>query len=445
MNKTFFASRLTLAAVTSSLCFVATASAETYTVVRTDRLVAVPGEGAPQAATLLIENGRIAEVRSGNVSDETLKEEGHDIAESFDLSGKTVLPGFIDGHVHITSENNPQGRLQNVQMSSSDRAMLGALHAKRTIEAGFTTVRDVGGDAEAVRALKNGIDMGAVDGPRIIFTGSVGITGGHGDGSQGYIDEIARFQNDERMCNGADDCRRATRWVIARGSDGIKIAATGGVLSNTATGVEQQMMDDELVAIVQAANNYGRDVTAHAHGKVGIEAALNAGVRTIEHGTYGDAESFRLYKKKDAFLVPTILAGETVTEWAADPDTFLTAPQKEKAATVGPQIKDMVRRAHKAGVKIAFGTDSGVSKHGDNAREFGLMVEAGMTPVEAIRAATVVGSQNIRMEDKLGTLEAGKYADLVAFDGDPLNDISLLENGVSFVMKNGEVFKDTGR
>jgi imidazolonepropionase-like amidohydrolase len=202
------------------------------------------------------------------------------------------------------------------------------------------------------------------------------------------------------------------------------------------------MMNDELVAVVEAAANYGRDVTAHAHGKEGIDAALNAGVRTIEHGTYGDAGSFRLYKKNDAFLVPTILAGETVSEWAADPDTFLTPPQKEKAATVGPQIKDMVGRAHKAGVTIAFGTDSGVSRHGENAREFGLMVEAGMSPEDAIRSATVIGSRNIRMENEIGTIEEGKFADLIAVDGNPYDNITVLEDGVAFVMKEGEVYKD---
>jgi imidazolonepropionase-like amidohydrolase len=417
------------------------ASAAEVTVLRTDGLVAVPGEGAPSEATILIEGNRIAEIRSGIIADQSIEADGHRIVASYDLRGHTVLPGLIDGHVHLTSENNPQGRLQNVQLSSADRAILGALHAKRTLDAGFTTVRDVGGDGQAVKALRDGIEMGAVAGPRVVVTGAVGITGGHMDGSQGYIDEIARIQSDERICNGAPDCIRATRWVIGRGADSIKIASTGGVLSNTATGVEQQMMDDELKAVVDAARNYGRDVAAHAHGKEGIEAALRAGVRSIEHGTYADAETFRLFKRSDAFLVPTVLAGETVTEWAADPNTFLTPPQKAKAATVGPQIKDMLGRAHKAGVRIAFGTDSGVSRHGENAREFGLMVEAGMTPEEAIRSATVTGSQNVSMEDEIGTIEEGKLADIIAVDGDPFEDITVLENGVVFVMKDGEVAK----
>ena len=428
----------TLLAVAATL--LATVHAAEVTVIRTDRLVAVPGEGGPEPATLLIEGNRIFEVRDGLIADEALEAEGHTILGSYSLSGHTVFPGFIDSHVHITSENNPQGRLQNVQLETADRAILGAAYAQRTLMAGFTTVRDVGGDAKAVKALRDGIARHYVPGPRIVATSIVGITGGHSDGSQGYIEAIARINNTERMCNGPEDCRRAVRWVISRGADGIKVTATGGVLSNTATGVGQQMMDDELISVVEAARAYGRDVTAHAHGKQGIEAALRAGVRTIEHGTYADAESFRLFKRNDAFLVPTILAGETVSEWSKDPSTFLTPPQRAKAAVVGPRLIEMVKEAHKAGVKIAFGTDSGVSKHGDNAREFGLLVRAGMTPEEAIRTATVIGAQNIRMEEELGTLEPGKLADIVAIAGDPYADISLTETSVSFVMRDGRVF-----
>lgn len=429
--------------VRTLLCAVslfATAQAAELTVIRTDRLIAVPGESEPEAGTILIEGNRILEVREGLIADEALQGEGYEIIASYSLGGHTVFPGFIDGHVHITSENNPAGRLQNVQLESADRAILGAGYARKTLHAGFTTVRDVGGDAQALRALRNGTANGLVDGPRIVFTSVVGITGGHSDGSQGYIDAIARLNNTERMCNGADDCRRATRWVIGRGADGIKITATGGVLSNTATGVGQQMMDDELESVVMTARNYGRDVTAHAHGKQGIEAALRAGVRTIEHGTYADAETFRLFRRNNAFLVPTMLAGATVAEWAEDPNTFLTPPQRIKAGIVGPALVDMVRRAHEAGVRIAFGTDSGVSQHGDNAREFALMVSAGMTPEEAIEAATVIGAQNLRMEEELGTLEPGKLADIVAIAGDPYEDITLTETAVSFVMKDGEVF-----
>lgn len=433
---------LTVASVLASALTAPMALAETYTVIRTDRLVAVPGEGRPTPATILVEGDRIAEVREGEVSDRALAEEGHEIVASYDLSGHTVLPGLIDGHVHITSENNPRGRLQNVELSAADRAMLGAGFAKKTLMAGFTTVRDVGGESEAVFALRDGISRGDVVGPRILTSGNtVSITGGHGDGTQGYRDDIAHLMTSSAICNGADDCRRAVREQIRKGADHIKITATGGVLSNTRTGTEQQFTSEELEAIVDAANKLGRDVTAHAHGKGGIEAALNAGVRTIEHGTYLDDRTVRAFKRNDAFLVPTLLAGATVAEWAQDPDTFLTPAQRAKSEEVGPLMQDMGRRAYQGGVKIAFGTDSGVSKHGENAREFALMVDAGMTPAEAIRSATVVGSQNIRMESEIGTIEEGKFADIIAVDGDPLSDVEVLETGIAFVMKTGEVFK----
>ncbi|GGY40598.1 Xaa-Pro dipeptidase [Parvularcula lutaonensis] len=419
-----------------------TAQAADVTVLRTDRLVAVPGDSSPKAATILIEDDKILEVRDGRISDRALSEEGHTVEASYDLGGHTVLPGFIDGHVHITSENNPRGRLQRVELSSADRALMGAGFAKKTLMAGFTTVRDVGADGEAIFALRSGIERGDVPGPRILASGnSVSITGGHGDGTQGYALEVAELLKSPAVCDGADDCRRAVREQIRRGADHIKITATGGVLSNTQTGTEQQFTNEELAAIVDAANKMGRDVTAHAHGKGGIEAALNAGVRTIEHGTYLDDRTIRAFRRNDAFLVPTLLAGATVAEWAKDPNTFLTPAQRAKSAEVGPLMQEMGRRAHEGGVKIAFGTDSGVSKHGENAKEFALMVDAGMTEEEAIRAATVVGSQNIRMEDKIGTIEAGKLADIIAVEGDPLSDIELLQTAVNFVMKDGEVFK----
>lgn len=429
----------TLAAAALILGF---AEAADVTVLHTDRLIAIPGQGGPVAATILVEGQRILEVRDGVVSDETLRAEGHTVEARFDLSGHTVLPGFIDGHVHITQEQNPNGRLQRVEMGSADRALLGAGYAFRTLLAGFTTVRDVGADSEAIFALRAAIARGDVPGPRILASGNtVSITGGHGDGTQGYSLHVADALRSPAVCDGADACRRAVREQIRRGADHIKITATGGVLSNTRTGTEQQFTNEELEAIVDAARKMGRDVTAHAHGKAGIEAALNAGVRTIEHGTYLDEQTVRLFRRNDAFLVPTLLAGATVAEWAEDPETFLTPAQRAKSAEVGPLMQAMGRRAHEAGVKIAFGTDSGVSRHGDNAREFALMVDAGMTPEEAIRAATVIGSQNIRMETELGTLEAGKLADIVAVEGDPYADITLLERAIGFVMKDGEVYK----
>jgi imidazolonepropionase-like amidohydrolase len=227
---------------------------------------------------------------------------------------------------------------------------------------------------------------------------------------------------------------------VRRGADHIKLTATAGVLSNTAAGLEQQFFADELDAIMNTAHSMGRRVTAHAHGVAGINAALEAGVDAIEHGTYLDNRSISLFRTTGAYLVPTLLAGATVLEWADDPDTFLLPPQREKAKIVGPIMHDMARRAHEGGVGIAFGTDSGVSKHGENAREFELLVSAGLTPMESIAAATVAGAANLGKSAELGTIESGKHGDLIAVDGDPLADISALLD-VDFVMKDGVVYK----
>jgi imidazolonepropionase-like amidohydrolase len=266
------------------------------------------------------------------------------------------------------------------------------------------------------------------------------VTGGHGDGTQGYRDDVAAVLKSPAVCNGPADCRRAVREQVRRGADHIKLTATGGVLSNTAAGLGQQFMDDELAAIVAAAHAMGRKVTAHAHGVDGINAALRAGVDSIEHGTYLDDESTRLFRKTGAYLVPTLLAGETVVAWAKDPNTFLLPPQRDKALKVGPAMRDMAAKAKKAGVNVAFGTDSGVSRHGENAREFALMVAAGFTPMEAISAATLGAAANMGKRETLGSLEPGRYADIVAVRGDPLADVRELES-VDFVMKEGVVYK----
>ena len=233
---------------------------------------------------------------------------------------------------------------------------------------------------------------------------------------------------------------RTVREQVRSGADHIKLTATAGVLSNTAAGLEQQFFEDELKAIMDSAHAMDRRVTAHAHGVEGINAALKAGVDAIEHGTYLDKESIRLFKRTGAFLVPTLLAGATVVEWAEDPTSFLLPPQRAKALQVGPQMHDMAKRAHEGGVEIAFGTDSGVSRHGDNGREFELLVSAGMSPAEAIHAATVNGAANLGKSDVLGTIEPGKYGDLVAVSGDPLTDVSELLD-IDFVMKEGVAYK----
>lgn len=423
-------------------CLPAGAQAADYAVVHAGRLLAFPGEEAKSDQTVIIKDGMVERVADGFIGQDEIGASADDTVAVHDLKNMFVMPGLIDGHVHILSENNPRARLQRVEMSEADLAIAGAGFAEKTLMAGFTTVRDVGaGSSDAIFALRDGIARGDVPGPRLFASGAtISVTGGHGDGTQGYTDEIAELLHSKGVCDGVGECRKAVREQVRRGADHIKLTATAGVLSNTAAGLEQQFFDDELKAIMDSAHAMGRKVTAHAHGVNGINAALRAGVDSIEHGTYLDNESIRLFKRTGAYLVPTLLAGATVVEWAEDPDSFLLPPQRAKALQVGPVMHDMAKRAHEGGVKIAFGTDTGVSKHGENAREFALLVSAGMTPMEAIRAATVAGADNLGKSDVLGSIAPGKYGDLVAVEGDPLSDVTELED-IDFVMKEGVVYK----
>lgn len=420
----------------------APAFAADIAIIHAGRLLAVPGGPVATEQSVVIRGGKIASINSGYIDAAAAGAGPGDTVVVHNLKNMFVLPGLIDGHVHITHENNPKGRLQRVEMSEGDQAIAGAGFARTTLMAGFTTVRDVGaGSSDAIFALRDGIARGDVIGPRIFASGStISVTGGHGDGTQGYRDDVAELLHQSGTCDGVGECRKAVREQVRRGADHIKLTATAGVLSNTSAGLEQQFFEDELKAIMDSAHAMGRKATAHAHGVNGINAALRAGVDTIEHGTYLDNESIRLFKRNNAFLVPTILAGVTVAEWASDPNSHLLPPQRAKAAEVGPKMLAMARRAHQGGVKIAFGTDSGVSKHGDNAREFALLVKAGLTPMQAIRSATVMGAENLGKSDMLGSLEPGKVGDLVAVEGDPLTDITELEN-IDFVMKGGVAYK----
>jgi len=307
--------------------------------------------------------------------------------------------------------------------------------------AGFTTVADLGGANDAVFALRDGIRRGDVPGPRVIASGSsVSIHGGHGD-ANGYRDDIMHLLSSESICSGPEDCMRAVRTQVRSGADIIKITSTGGVLSNTAAGLGQQFTDAELAAIVEVAHRMGRRVTAHAHGLDGINAFLRAGGDSIEHGTYLDEESIRLFRRDGVYLVPTLLAGDFVARVAASPGNFFTPAQTAKALEAGPRMLGMATLAHEGGVRIAFGTDSGVSAHGDNAQEFALLVQAGMTPLEAIQAATVVAAAHLRIADEAGRIAPGMPADLVAVAGDPLADVTALET-MAFVMKGGVVYRD---
>ncbi|USQ95622.1 metal-dependent hydrolase family protein [Caulobacter sp. RL271] len=408
------------------------AQAETV-FVQAGRLLADPATGKVETAkTLVLENGKVARVVDGYVA-----EPGGRIA---DLKDSFVLPGLIDSHVHLTGQQGPTSRLDNVTQSAADEAMVGAGYARKTLMAGFTTVADLGATNQAIFALRDGIRRGDVPGPRIIAAGSaVSVHGGHGD-INGYSEEVMHVLRPTSVCSGPDDCRRAVREQVWLGADIIKITATGGVLSNTAAGLNQQFSDAELTAIVESAHRMGRKVTAHAHGVDGINSFLKAGGDSIEHGTYLDADSIALFKKNGAYLVPTLMAGDFVYRIASGPNNFLTPAQTAKALDAGPKMLAMARRAHEGGVKIAFGTDTGVSAHGDNAGEFALLVKAGLTPLEAIQTATVNAADHFSLSAEIGSLAPGKAADLIAVKGDPLKDVTELQR-VTSVIKGGVVYK----
>jgi len=392
---------------------------------------AVPGQAPLKEQTIVVKDGRITEVKAGYV----LASPGERV---IDLRDKFVLPGLIDCHVHILGELSPKSRLQTVEDEDGYIALRGAAFALRTLRAGFTTVRDLGERSGAIFDLRRAINEGLIAGPRLVVAGStLSPTGGHAQ-TYGYRDEVNTLFASTGTCDGVDDCRRAVRRQTARGADVIKLVATGGVLSNISAGLDQQFSDEELVAIVKAAHGLGKRVAAHAHGAGGINAALRAGVDSIEHGSYVNDESISLFRRTGAYMVPTVLAGVTVAEHAKKSD-FLTPPQREKSLKVGPLMLAALGRAYKGGVKVAFGTDTGVSLHGQNAKEFALMVEAGMPPMEAIKAATVNAADLLGLSNTIGTIEAGKTADIVAVEKDPTREIRTLER-MRFVMRGGVVY-----
>ncbi|HEY0940483.1 MAG TPA: amidohydrolase family protein [Steroidobacter sp.] len=391
------------------------------------------------ASTLIVRDGKIEAIRDGHIAPEG-------DARLVDLSKQFVLPGLIDMHVHIFNDDNKlRARIEQNNRDVEDNMIIGIDNARRTLEAGFTTLRDLGSDIHSVSALRDGINNGLIAGPTLYVAGRmISITSGHGDSSnntnRNYADMM--HAHTDNTCNGADDCRRAVRAQISQGADVIKFAATGGVNSNIAGGLNQQMFADEMKAIVDTAHMFGRKVAAHSHGNNGIKAALEAGVDSIEHGTYTDAATNALFKKHGAYFVPTMVAPHAALAQAEagarNPNTLLKAREAvaSHAKNTASAIKD--------GVKIAFGTDSGVGDHAINAKEFALLVQAGMTPAAAIRSATLDAATLLGQEARIGSLVPGKDADIIAVSGSPLEDVTRLEN-VNFVMRRGVVHKLDGK
>lgn len=390
--------------------------------------------------SIIIKNGKIDAIESGYVENKILGE--FDEIEVIDLKEHTVMPGLMDMHTHLMMQHHKKVYSDKFFMNDADFALRSTTYAKKTLMAGFTTVRELGDNGTNSVSLRKAIDQGWIVGPRIYTAGkSLATTGGHADPTNGMK---GSFKKDgtpvDGVVNGVDDARKAVRQRYKDGADLIKLTATGGVLSLAVNGQNPQFTKDELEAIVEIASDYEMTVAVHAHGTEGMKRAVLAGVNSIEHGTYMTPEVMRLMKERGTYYVPTLMAGDWVAVKAKEDDYF-PAVVRPKAAAIGPVIMKTFAKAHAAGVKIAFGTDSGVSPHGDNAREFELMVAGGMTPMQAIQAATLEASKLLRIEDKLGTLEEGKLADIVAVKGDPIENISRMKK-VAFVMKEGTVFKN---
>jgi len=364
-----------------------------------------------------------------------------DTAELIDLTDQTVMPGLMDMHIHIEGELNPARYIERYTLESQDVALRSTLYAERTLMAGFTTVRDLGGTGVNV-SLRSAINKGWIKGPRIYTSEkSIATTGGHADPTNGMKSELRGDPGPaEGVINSVEDAKKAVRQRYKNGADVIKITSTGGVLSVAKDGKGAQFTLEEVEAVVNAANDYGFVTAAHAHGPEGMMRAVQGGINSIEHGTMMTPEIMEEMKKRGTYLVATISAGKFTYKKALKPGFF---PEiiRPKALEIGPLIQETFGKAYKAGVKIAFGTDSGVSPHGQNAKEFEYMVEAGMPAYEAIKSATVEASKLLRIFDQYGTLVPGKMADIVAVKGDPLDDITILQD-VSFVMKDGVVYKD---
>lgn len=414
-----------------------------------------PSPVAPERV-MLLRAGRLIDVKRGQVVEnitvvvrgDKIESVGRNMlvppgAQVVDLSPYTVMPGFIDMHTHLTGD--PSGGYSDhlLRQWPGSGALIGAKNARKTLQAGFTTVRNVGANGWDDVALRDAIRNGVVPGPRLFVSAhAIGITGGHCD-MNGYRPDLMKEPGiEDGIVNSPDEAVKAVHYQIKYGADVIKICATGGVLSaGDAVGVPQ-LSFDEIRAIVQAANRAERKVAAHAHGTEGIKTAIRAGVASIEHGSMLDDEAIQLMKQHGTYLVPTMMALHTVVSGAKEGK--LAPWSAKKALEVGPHAQRSVRLAIQSGVNIAFGTDAGVFPHGENADEFRLLVEAGMTPMQAIQSATLHAARLLGKETELGAIEQGMLADIVAVRGDPLADVTRLKR-VDFVMKGGVVYKQDGQ
>jgi imidazolonepropionase-like amidohydrolase len=388
---------------------------------------------AQTEVTIVVDGKLITDIQKGYT-------DGGPSDKVIDLKTKTVMPGLIDCHVHLESQGNKYSLIEGFTLTDADVAYHAAVYAKRTLMAGFTTVRDLGGTGVNI-SLRKAVQQGQVDGPRIITAGrAISASGGHMDNSVGFRDDAFNHHMgpDDGVADGRDELIKAVRLQFKRGSDVIKIASTGGVLDLSENSSGAEFSIDEIKAVVETAKDYGLRVACHAHGAEGIRRAILGGVASIEHGTFMNDEDMELAKKYGTYLVPTIIAGKSVADSAKIPGYFPPVISR-KAIEVGTKIQQTFAKAYKAGVKTAFGTDAGVFAHGKNYIEFQYMVEAGMPPIEAIKAATTSAADLLGMSNKIGSITKGKFADIIAVDGDPLLDIKTMKN-IAFIMKEGKTY-----